>query len=145
MSDTKTGRVEWRDGLNFHAVGGSGFALDFSSTSPAEGGSPMEIALLAAAGCTAMDVISILQKKRQNVTDFAIEISGRRADEHPKVYTEMSLTYVLAGEGIDPAAVERAIELSMTKYCSVSIMFKQAGIKFNTDFRIEEPAVAAVA
>lgn len=137
MSDTKTGRVEWRDGLNFHAVGGSGYRFDFSGSSPAEGGSPMEVALLAAAGCTAMDVISILQKKRQKVTDFAIEVSGQRAEEHPKVYTEMSLTYVVKGEAVDPEAVARAIELSMTKYCSVSIMFKQAGIKFNSDYRIE--------
>jgi putative redox protein len=137
MANTKTGRVEWRDGLNFHAVGGSGYEFDFSGESPDKGISPMEATLLSAAGCTAMDVISILQKKRQNVTGFAIEISGERAESHPMVYTEMSLTYVVKGENVDPEAVARAIELSMTKYCSVSIMFKQAGIKFNTDYRIE--------
>jgi putative redox protein len=137
VANTKTGRVEWRDGMNFHAMGGSGYEFDFSGSSPEQGGSPMEMAMLTAAGCSAMDVISILQKKRQNVTGFAIEISGERAESHPMVYTEMSLTYVVKGQDVDPEAVARAIELSMTKYCSVSIMFKQAGIKFNTDYRIE--------
>ena len=101
----------------------------------------MEFLLAGVAGCTAMDVISILQKMRQKVDEFYVEISGVRAEEHPKVYTEVEITFVVRGESINPDNVARAIELSETIYCSASQMFQRAGAKLHTNYRIEETAV----
>jgi putative redox protein len=83
---------------------------------------PMELALIALGGCSAMDIISILQKKRQDVTGFEIRLEGTRAEEHPRVYTQVTIVYVLRGRAVDEVAVQRSIELSETKYCSVSAM-----------------------
>lgn len=138
MSDIKNARLVWQgEGLNFLATVGSGYQLHFGSPAGANGGSPMEIMLATVAGCTAMDVADILRKMRQPVRGIELEISGLRADEHPKVYTSVDLTYIIQGEGIDSKAVERAIELSQTRYCSASIIFKRAGVEVQTSYRIE--------
>jgi putative redox protein len=108
------------------------------NTADAEGASPMAILLAGVAGCTAMDVLSILQKKRQPVDTMDVEIVGQRADTVPKVYTDVDITYNLYGNGIDPAAVERAIDLSQTKYCSASIIFHRAGVNIRTHYNIHE-------
>ncbi|MER3469242.1 MAG: osmotically inducible protein OsmC [Thermoflexus sp.] len=89
-----------------------------------QGPRPMELVLVALAGCTAMDVLSILRKKRQPLEGFAMEVRGERAAEHPRVYTEIDVLYVVKGS-VDPQAVVRAIELSATKYCSVSAMLRK--------------------
>jgi len=81
---------------------------------------PMEMVLIGLAGCTAMDVISILQKKRQEVTAFRMNLKGYRAAEHPKRYTRIEIEYLLRGRNLSEEAVARSIELSQTKYCSVS-------------------------
>jgi putative redox protein len=134
----KTARMIWKDNeLNLHGILGSGYEFDLSSNADPLGGSPMEFLLAAVAGCTAMDVISILQKKREPITGFEVEIRGTRAQEHPKVYTAVTLLYLIRGEGVNPQSVERAIELSQTKYCSASAMFQQAGVEFHTTYRIE--------
>jgi putative redox protein len=136
MSNTKTGTIVWKKELDFHGTAGSGYEFDFSGQSGPAGGSPMEMVVAAAAGCSAMDVISILQKKRQKVTGFAVEAVGARTQDHPMVFTEIDLHYKVQGEDIDPAAVARAIELSQTKYCSVGIMLQRAGILMRTTFQI---------
>lgn len=134
----KTAKVVWKKkDLEFEAITGSGYRFDFSGRPDDQAASPMEVLLNALVGCTAMDVISILGKKRQQVSDFTVEVAAVRASEHPMVYTEADITYIVSGEDIDPAAVERAIELSMTKYCSVSIMLKQGGLDIRTEYRIE--------
>ncbi len=84
--------------------------------------SPMELVLIALGGCTGADVISILEKKRQRVTAYEIEVRGRRRDEHPRIYTRIEVIHRLRGDHVDERAVARAIELSETKYCSVSAM-----------------------
>ena len=89
------------------------------------GASPMELLLQSLAGCTAMDVVSILQKKRQALTSFQVRVEGERADEHPKVYTKIHLKYNVNGREISEKAVTDAIELSRTKYCSVSAMLAE--------------------
>lgn len=81
---------------------------------------PMEMLLVSVAACTAVDVISILQKKRQDVTDYNVEITGTRAEEHPRKFTAFHVHHIVHGRGVSPQAVERAIELSDTKYCSVA-------------------------
>src|ERR1700752_600674 len=81
---------------------------------------PLELLLLALGGSTGVDVISILQKKRQQVTDYRIEVSGERRDEYPKAYTRLLVKHIVTGRGVAEQAVARAIELSETKYCSVA-------------------------
>lgn len=85
---------------------------------------PMEMVLFALGGCTGMDVQSILTKMREPVTRFRIIISAQRRDEHPRIFTEIKITYQFWGENLNPANLQKAIELSQTKYCSVSAMLK---------------------
>lgn len=87
---------------------------------------PKELLLLSLGGCTASDVASILNKKRVNLENFEINISADMTDEHPKVYTKINLEYIFYGKGIKEADVERAIELSQTKYCGVTAMLQKA-------------------
>jgi len=82
--------------------------------------SPAELLLLALGGCTGVDVISILQKKRQHVTDYRIEVSGERRDDHPRAYTRLFVKHIVRGQGVSEKAVADAIELSDSKYCSVA-------------------------
>lgn len=119
MSDnTKTANLIWEgQGLAFTGIGGSGFTLRIDSPAGPGAASPMELVAMASGSCTAMDVIDILRKKQQAVTGFEVRVIGLRAVEHPKVFTEIDLEYVVTGRSIDPKAVERAIELSLTKYC----------------------------
>ena len=140
MAAAKDAKVVWKEGLAFEGIGGSGFTVSLDTLAEEGGGtgfSPMEVLLVSLAGCTAMDVISILKKKRQDVTGFEVRAHGLRADDHPKIYTDITLEYVVRGHGVDPKAVERAIELSETKYCSVAGMLKKAA-NITTTFRIEE-------
>lgn len=87
---------------------------------------PKELMLLALGGCTGSDVVSILQKKRIDVRSFEINITAEMTDDHPKVYSSMNIEYVFTGKGIKEADVERAIELSQTKYCGVTKMYEKA-------------------
>jgi putative redox protein len=140
MAAAKDAKVVWKEGLAFEGIGGSGFTVSLDTLAEEGGGtgfSPMEVLLVSLAGCTAMDVISILKKKRQDVTGFEVRAHGLRADDHPKIYTDITLEYVVRGHGVDPKAIERAIELSETKYCSVAGMLKKAA-NITTTFRIEE-------
>ena len=82
--------------------------------------SPVELLLVALGGCTAVDVISILKKKREIVSDYRVEVSGQRRQDHPRAFTNMEVKHVLRGRGISPKAVAQAIELSENKYCSVA-------------------------
>lgn len=90
-----------------------------------DGLKPTELVALGLVGCTAMDVISILQKKRQDVTGFEVKAHIEHAADHPRVYTDVIIEYIVRGRQVDPAAVERAIELSKTKYCAVQAMLSQ--------------------
>jgi putative redox protein len=87
---------------------------------------PMELLLLALGSCTGVDVISILKKKRQRVTDYRIEVSGDRREDHPRAYTKMFVKHIVHGRGVSPEAVAQAIELSDTKYCSVAATLRGA-------------------
>jgi putative redox protein len=112
--------LKWTDGLQFLARAGDGPAVVIDSREGGSGPSPMEMVLMGVAGCTAIDVILIMQKRRADVTDFEINISGTRADEHPRRYTDIHIEYVLHGKGIKEKDVRRAIELSESKYCSAT-------------------------
>jgi putative redox protein len=110
------------DGLHFAGdIGGIRIDLDAEeSVGGVDAGSqPHRLLLLAMAGCTAMDVLSILRKKRQQVSGLSVEVQGSRADQHPRTYTRFEVHYRVRGTNIDPQAVARAIELSTTRYCPV--------------------------
>jgi putative redox protein len=98
---------------------------------------PKELLLLAIAGCTGSDVASILAKKRVALDGFDMEITAQETEEHPKVFESMHVQYVFRGKGIDPKDVERAIDLSLTKYCAVTAMFSKA-MTVTHGYRIEE-------
>ncbi len=147
MAAEKNAKVVWQgEGLEFKAQMGTGYNFVMHNPADGNGASPMEFLLAGAAGCTSMDVISILQKKRQKVHGLETHIHGVQAPDAPNVYTDVTITFVVTGEDIDPAAVERAIELSHSKYCSASIMFQRSGANVKTEYRIidEAPAPAHV-
>ncbi len=107
------------EGLRFSARSGSGHAFILDDARGDAGMRPSELIPIALASCTAMDVISILRKKRQPVSGYRVEATGDQQEGHPNAFTRIDVTHVLEGEGIDVEAVRRAIELSATKYCSV--------------------------
>jgi putative redox protein len=120
-------RVKWIEGVSFAAEAGSGHAVILDGA-PENGGRnigvrPMEMLLMGLAGCTAFDVVHILRRGREPITDCVVEVDAERAETDPKVFTRIHLTYAVTGRGLSPAKVERAIELSAEKYCSASIMF----------------------
>ncbi len=117
---TINAQLNWTDGMQFVARAGNGPAVVLDSSDGGSGPSPMELVLIGVAGCTAIDVIMIMQKKRADIIDFKVNISGERADEHPKRYTNIHIEYVLYGRNLKPNAVEQAIQLSEEKYCSAS-------------------------
>ena len=122
-------KVNWKGNLAFEGVADSGKAIMMDSASdPAQrlGPGPMELVILSMAGCTAMDVISILTKKKQDVTAFEVRVHADRAEDYPKVYTRAEIEYQVTGHGLDEADVLRAIELSIQKYCPVHAMLSQA-------------------
>ena len=115
------GTVTWTGGEQFRAVGPSGHALVLDGDRERNTGSgPMELLLLALGGCTGADVVSILKKKRQQLTALEMRVEGERAAEPPMVWTRLKVHYRLTGKGLDPSAVAHALELSRTKYCSVA-------------------------
>jgi putative redox protein len=134
-----------QDGLYFTAVPDSGFAVHVESSplegQPRRGASPMELLLISLAGCSAMDVISILRKKRQLVTGFEVRVHGDRTTEHPKVFTDFELEYIVRGVAVDPEAVARSIQLSVEAYCSVHAMLEKAANIRTRYTIIEEEAV----
>ena len=110
-------QLRWTQGLQMIARTEGGPAVVMDNPEGGSGASPMELLLMGTAGCTAMDVISILKKKRMAVSDFYVNVSGTRAEEHPRRYTQIDIEYVVVGSDIKPEAVQRAIELSENKYC----------------------------
>lgn len=119
----------WQNKLSFTGTSPNGFSVPMDGSVEHGGDNtgfrPTELLLIGLAGCTGMDVISILEKKRQKVTHFEVLVSGERAGEHPRSFTDILVEYAVTGVDIDPAAVERAVELSETKYCSVAATINQ--------------------
>lgn len=118
--------INWRGEMAFEGVSPSGGTVQMGAYEGRPGVSPMELVLVGLGGCTGMDVFSILKKMRANLTDFRVRVKGLRTTEHPKVYTEIQVDYLIWGTNIEPRNVEMAIELSEAKYCSVSAMLKMS-------------------
>jgi putative redox protein len=136
--------VTWDHGMTFTGTADTGFEVPLGAA-PSVGGEddgfrPIELMLVSLAGCTAMDVISILAKKRQEITGFDVRVDAERAEEHPKVFTSITIHYDVRGRDIDPTAVERAIELSETRYCPAQAMLAQiAPVSHTYSIQEEQP------
>ena len=119
-------RVKWVERRTFLGESGSGHSVVMDGPPDAGGRDlgvrPMEMLLLGMGGCTAFDVVDILQKGREPVEDVVIELSGERSEEIPKVFTRIDVKYIITGKGLNPDKVERAVRLSAEKYCSATIM-----------------------
>ena len=133
------GTVTLQAGSTFEGVAGSGHRVTMD-VAPEVGGRdlglrPMEMVLLGLGGCTAIDVLHMLRKGRQPITDMRVELDAERADDVPKVFTRIHLHFVLTGAGLDPHKIERAINLSASKYCSASMMLNKTA-EMTHDFEI---------
>jgi putative redox protein len=131
--------VDPAEGMHVTAVTESGFPLSFDTLNAEEGGagsSPTEAVLAALAACTAMDVASILRKKRQRVDGYQVSVRATKADENPRVYTSIVVEHQLSGE-VSPEALRRSIELSATAYCPVSAMLS-ASVPIEHRYRIQQ-------
>lgn len=133
--------VKWLDHMSFVGESGSGHSVVMDGA-PDVGGRnmgvrPMEMVLLGLGGCTSFDLVLILQRQRQAVADIQVEIEAERADKAPRVFTKIHVHYVVKGSGLDPKKVERAVNMTAEKYCSVSIMLS-ASVEISHDFEIIE-------
>ena len=134
-------RIKLADGMTFLAESGSGHGVVVDA-SPDIGGRdlgprPMELVLMGTGACSAVDVVLILRRSRQDVADCIVELDADRAAEDPKVFTRIHFHYVIAGKGLSPSHVERAINLSREKYCSATAMLAHTA-KVTTDYEIRE-------
>lgn len=133
--------VRWMSPMNFIAETGSGHALVMDGSEEYGGRNlgprPMELLLAGLGGCSSFDIVLMLKKARQNITDCTAEITAERASEDPKVFTAIHVHYTVSGFGVDARRVERAITLSAEKYCSASIMLGETAT-ITHDFEIVE-------
>jgi putative redox protein len=130
-------RVTWVEDKRFVGSASSGHAIVVDGSAEKLGPSPMELLLIGMAGCTAYDVVGILEKKRQMITGLEVSARAERADESPRVYTAIHVEYVVRGRDVKPKAVKDAIRLSEEKYCSASVMLGKTA-RITTSYRIEE-------
>lgn len=135
-------KLEWKEKMKFEGLTFSNhkIVLDASEESGGEnkGPRPMELFIVGLMGCTAMDVISILTKMRKKVKSMKIEVEAEKATEHPKVWTDINIKYILKGEDLDEKSVKTAIELSQNKYCSALATLKRSGAKTDYSYIIEK-------
>jgi putative redox protein len=134
-------RIKWNDGMSFLAESGSGHVVLMDGPPEAGGRNlgprPMEMLLMGTGGCAAFDVVLILKKSRQDISDCVVEIEAERAPQEPKVFTRIHFHFIVTGKNLNPRQVERAIVLSAEKYCSASIMLGKTA-ELTHDFEIVE-------
>ncbi|MCA1404339.1 OsmC family protein [Ensifer sp. IC3342] len=137
-------RIKWVEERTFVGESGSGHKLVFGTASGPEGRtpgpSPMELVLIGAGGCSAYDVVHILEKGREAVEDCTVELDAERAETDPRVFTRIHMHFVVKGRGIAPKKVERAVALSLEKYCSASAMLAKSAT-ITHDFTVIDTAV----
>ncbi len=133
--------IKWSGGVSFAGTVDSGHTviMDGAPESGGEnkGARPMELVLMGMGGCTSYDVVHILRKSRQEITDCVAQIEAKRAETDPKVFTHIHIHFVVSGKNLDAKKLQHAIELSATKYCSASIMLAKTA-KITHDFEIRE-------
>jgi len=128
----------WKGENTFVGQNAAGGTVQMGTLDGQSGVGPMQLLLVALAGCTGMDLLSILQKKRADLKELQVRVSGKRADDYPMIWTHIQITYLLWGNSIKPKDVEQAIELSEKKYCSVGIMLGESA-RITSEYRILEP------
>ncbi len=116
----KTALIRWDQGMHLVADGGSGHRLEMDDDAGDAGFRPAELVMVALGGCAALDVVSILRKKQQHVTSYEVAVRGERRETHPMAFTDVTVEHRVEGDPLDPEAVRRAIELSATRYCTVT-------------------------
>ena len=136
------GTIRWVDDVMFLAESESGHTVVIDGP-PSDGGRnigirPMELVLLGVGGCTSFDVMTILKKARQSVTDCTTRIEAERADDVPSVFTRIHIHFDVTGRGLKESQVKRAVELSAEKYCSASIMLGRGCVEITHDYEIHE-------
>ncbi|TXJ10495.1 MAG: OsmC family protein [Acinetobacter sp.] len=134
--------VQWLDNVSFRATSASGHDVVMDG-SPEYGGQnkgarPMELILMGVGGCASFDIVTILKKARQDITDVRCELQAERADAIPAVFTKIHLHFVVSGRAIKEKQVAKAVELSAEKYCSASRMLSDGGVEISHDFEIIE-------
>ena len=134
MSESKAS-VTWQEKKAFLGVSPSGHHVQIDADKE-NGASPMELILLGLGGCASYDVVSILQKSRQEVTDVRCELTANRAETVPAVYTDIHMHFIVTGQDIKDKQVEKAVNLSAEKYCSASRMLVQGGVNITHDFEV---------
>jgi putative redox protein len=136
-------QVTWKQRLSFNGKASRHFKVPLDAATDVGGDNtgfePMELIAIGLAGCTAMDVISILLKKRQDITAFEVQVHAERAEDFPKVFTNIIVEYLVEGHHVDPTAVERSIELSVTKYCPAQAMLSKS-VNIEHKYSIKEAA-----
>ncbi len=142
MANDMTVRATLEAGMRFDVETGSGhhLILDAAEHNGGQnsGPQPMEMLLVALASCSGMDIITILRKKRQDITGYELRIHGMRAEEHPKVFLDITVEHIFTGHNIRPEAVERAIELTEERYCGASAMLGKTATLRHTFLITEE-------
>jgi putative redox protein len=126
------------DGLRFVGTTNSGHTIILDDGAGNTGARPADLVPLAVAGCTAFDVISILRKKRQDVSHYSVDAESQQMAEHPNAFTRIDVVHVVRGAGLDPAAVARAVELSATKYCSVGSTLSSGVTEIHHGYRVTD-------
>jgi putative redox protein len=127
--------AEWEGEMAFKGCNPRGGTVQIGTLNEQPGIGPMELLLLGVAGCTGMDIVSILQKKREPLKDLKVKVRGKRAETYPQVFTEIEVVYFLWGDDLSTRAVEQAIQLSEEKYCSASAMLRSSA-KFQSSYQI---------
>lgn len=131
-------RVKWVEDLSFVGESSSGHQVIMDGNSGDKAPSPMEMVLIAAGGCSAIDVVSILRKGRHQVTDCEVKLTSKRREEAPRLFTDINLHFIVSGKALTDKIVERAVQLSAEKYCSVSLMLGKAA-NITHSFEIKDP------
>ena len=136
MTFSKSIEAVWDGGMRFRALTGSGHEVHADDGESDAGPRPTELVLSGLVMCTAMDIVSILDKKRQDYETYRIHVTALQRDEYPQVFTRIDLVHEVTGPGVTEAAVRRCIELSATKYCPVSAMLAMGETEIHHGFRV---------
>ncbi len=133
-------KIQWKDAVHFEATADSGHTILIDG--PPDGGGrnrgsrPMELVLIGLGGCASYDVVAILDKQRQKVTDCVTHVTASRVEEIPQVFDQIHLKFVVTGHDLDPKKVERAVSLSADKYCSASRMLERGGVQITHEYEV---------
>ena len=134
--------ASWKNDMTFIGLNSAGGTVQMGTLDGKPGVGPMQLLLVALAGCTGLDIVSILQKKRLNLSDLQVRVRGKRANEYPMVWTDIHLTYLIWGEAILPQDAEQAIRLSEEKYCSVGLMLGKVA-RITSEYHLLRPGEIA--